>query len=531
MFVLATLAVLAGCSSTNNATPPPTGGFSNTNLSGTYVFSTAGVDSGAASFTGQSGFLTIAGSFTACGCTGGTISAGTLEVNDAILGSSGQQPIIGGTYRGGVDGRGTATLPANTPFGIPVVLDFVLSSNQGGLVTEFDQNGSGSGTLDLQSSVTQVPAGTYVFNLAGVSSGGTPEATVGSVTLDGSGNATTGFQDLNINGAPSTLNLGPPSFVSVGTGTSPGTATLGAFSFDVYPVDSTHLKFIETDTSAVLVGDVFLQSSTSFPSGPLAFTMIGADSGGAPLAVGGMMNSNGTSAITAGVEDYNDGGGNNGGGSSNITSTSTAPLAFTGGLSPSGAGRFLLTLNNFENGGIGGALGNPQFAAYPSTGGTQLLEVDGLGVTGGVAYPQSSTSFASGQGYGLNLTASNTFGGYEEDDIVEFTNTSNNLAGLIDVNDQGNTPGPQNFSGAYAADSSNPGRALITSGFFNLTSYTVNSTHTSYIEFHGGQVGMGSIGQQPSQSQGAIATRMAVLRLRGIARGARKKRAADGQSR
>ncbi len=61
------------------------------------------------------------------------------------------------------------------------------------------------------------------------------------------------------------------------------------------------------------------------------------------------------------------------------------------------------------------------FAAYPSSGGTQLLEIDGLGITGGVAYPQSNTSFASGQGYGLNLTGSN---GSEVDDIAEFTNTN-----------------------------------------------------------------------------------------------------------
>lgn len=516
-----------GCSGTNRATPPPTGGFHNSDLNGTYVFSTAGSDSGAGSFTGQSGFLTMAGTFTACGCTSGTISSGTVDVYDSLIGASGPLAITGGSYSISVDGRGIATLPANTPFGTPITLDFVLSSSQHGLVTEFDQNGSGSGTLDLQSSVTQASlAGTFVFNLAGVSSGGTPEATVGSVTLDATGTATTGVQDLNLNGASSTLTITSPSAVLVGTGTSPGTATLGAFSFDVYPIDSTHLKFIETDAAAVLVGDVFLQSSSSFPSGELAFTMAGLDfTAGLPLAVGGMMNSNGTSSISAGVEDFNDGG------TSDITSTASTPLAFSGTISPSG-GRFLLALNNIQN-GANGTLGNFTFAAYPSTGGTQLLEADGLGITGGVAYPQSSTSFASGQGYGLNLTGSNISGGFEEDDIAEFTNTSGNLAGLIDVNDQGQTQGPQNFSGTYAADSTNPGRALITASAFNLVSYTLDGTNTIFIEIDNSQIGLGAIGQQASTAQGAIAARLAALGPRSTPRGAswKRKQAADDRSR
>ena len=73
MSVLATLAVLMGCSGTNKATPPPTGGFSDTNLSGTYVFSTSGADV-------DGDFLTMVGTFTACGCVGGTISAGSVVV-------------------------------------------------------------------------------------------------------------------------------------------------------------------------------------------------------------------------------------------------------------------------------------------------------------------------------------------------------------------------------------------------------------------------------------------------------------------
>ncbi len=101
------------------------------------------------------------------------------------------------------------------------------------------------------------------------------------------------------------------------------------------------------------------------------------------------------------------------------------------------------------------------------------------------------------------------------------------------MNDEGDSQKPQNFSGSYAADSSNPGRALIrtTQGGFNLISYTVDGTNSIFIEIDGYQVAMGSIGQQASESQGAIATRMAVLRPRAAARGAWKKKPAGDSSR
>jgi len=531
MSVLATLAVLMGCSSTNKAAPPPTGGFNDSNLSGTYVFSTAGSDA-------NGNFLTMLGAFTACGCTGGTISAGgSLVINDPEFGLTAPTApltITGGSYTVGVDGRGTATLQASTPFQTPsIILDFVLTSTQGGLVSEFDNNGSGSGTLDLQSSVAQSDlTGTYVFNLAGVSIAsltgeGAPLATVGSVVLTGT--SATGIQDFNNNEAYSSQAISGGS-ITVG---APGTASIGGLNFAVYPIDSTHLKFIETDPTPILVGDVFSQTSTSFPSSELAFTMTGFDYSttlSGPLVVGGMMNSSGT-AISNGVEDVNDAG------VSNIASTATAPLSFTGGITqptPS-VGRFFVTLNSFAN-GAGGTTGSYTFVAYPSTGGTQLLEADNLGITGGVAYPQDSTSFASGQGYGLNLTGFSFSAGTEADAIAEFTNADNVLTGLIDVNDAGATNSPQNFNATYVPDSSNPGRALIEANNNgatpNLVSYTVDGTNTIFIEFDPGQLAVGSIGQQAAQSQGAIATRMAVLRPRVAAKGAwKKKPTAAGQGR
>jgi hypothetical protein len=534
MFVVAALVVLSACTSTNKATPPPTGGFSNTNLNGTYVFSSSGTDSNA----NTPEFIAMAGTFTACGCTGGTISAaGFVDVNDPNLAAPvTHDAVTGGTYDVGVDGRGSVSLTLATPLPSPfpsgsITLRFVLSSSQGGLVTEFDANGSGSGTLDLQSSPAQT-AGTYVFNLGGiagvtVAGVGVPLATVGSVTLDGSGNVTaTGVQDLNNGGADSLLSIATSSTIPVDT--SPTTATLvtsgGTFTFDVYAISPTHFKLIETDVAPILVGDVFSQSSSSFPSGELAFTMAGVDIvAEGPLVVGGMMNASG-----AGVEDFNDVIG--GVGVSNITSTTSAPIGFTLAVGTLG-GRSVVTFNpGFENGNNGNVTVPYTFAAYPSTGGTQLLEIDGLGITDGVAYPQASTSFTTGQGYGLNLTGNN---GSEVDEIAEFTdNSSNTLTGLIDINTQGAPSMPQNFGATYAADTTNLGRGLIastTSATPNLTSYTVDSATSIFIEIDQTQVGLGSIGQQASTAQGAIA-HVAAIHHVSIPRAASKKKAAEDQN-
>ena len=78
---LSTLSLLVGCSSsTNHPTPPPTGGFSNTDFSGTYTFSVSGEDSTPSPFA-------MAGSLVACGCPGGNISTGTVDLDFTTWGT------------------------------------------------------------------------------------------------------------------------------------------------------------------------------------------------------------------------------------------------------------------------------------------------------------------------------------------------------------------------------------------------------------------------------------------------------------
>ena len=113
--VLSALAMLVGCGNGSpTATPPPSGSFSNSNLSGTYVFSVSGTDDGGSPFA-------MVGALIANG-TGG-ITGGTIDIND--LGFAEQNPVIApvanaaisasSPYTVGVDGRGRSTLKLPPP--------------------------------------------------------------------------------------------------------------------------------------------------------------------------------------------------------------------------------------------------------------------------------------------------------------------------------------------------------------------------------------------------------------------------------
>ena len=282
------LAALVGCgSSMNQAVAPPSGAFSNSSLSGTYVFSFSGYDVGSS----NGSFFAAVGSVTANG--NGSFTGGTIDIDDPSLGEAFNTSYVfnrlpvSGSYSITPDGRGSGNITftvngTQVQFG----LDFVLTSGSHGLITRFDNDGSGSGTIDLQTSGISQSAlqGSYAFGFSGVDSNiANPLATVGSFTLDGSGNITSGSQDFGINGNSSGLqDLPLQGTVLAG---SPGSAQLttatdgfGTLHFDIWVIDATHLKFIETDATAFLEGDAFVSTGqTSFPSGPLVFTLSGED--------------------------------------------------------------------------------------------------------------------------------------------------------------------------------------------------------------------------------------------------------------
>jgi hypothetical protein len=525
VITLFSLAFLAACG--NNAhspVPPPTGAFSNTNFNGAYTFSLLGVDG--------NGTFAMAGTLTACGCSAGTISGGSADLVDPS-GLSPAATINGGNYNVTADGRGKIGLTI-TPQGgaaLQVTLDFVLTSSSHGLIIRFDNNGTGSGTIDSQpSSVSQTAlAGPYAFSFSGVDGIGNPLATVGAFTLDSAGTiaaSPAGVEDFTRYNVASLSGTAYPALpltgsVLVGSGTAPGTASLntgvsgfGNLSFDVYVIDSTHLKLIESDGVQILVGDVFAQTSASIPSSNLVFTMAGIDTAGFPFAVGGLMTSDGVSQITNGAEDINDGGLVDGG-----TNPAT-PINFGGSFIAAGNGRFQFNLSNFGGGAT--------FAAYPSVGGLLIQEIDNgasAGITAGVALTQSATSVASSSGYGMNLTGADLINNIELDEIAQFQTTSSTFTnGLLDEND-GGPESVKNFSGAYSVGSNGAGSATnLNSGLQSMFFYVADTSTVVFISTDPNQVAVGAFQTQstPSAAQAAVVQRHLAM-LRSVPRLAKRK--------
>lgn len=537
--IFSALALLAGCSGsgTTNGTPPPTGGFSNSNLNGTYVFSVTGSDSS------NGLFQTVGGTFMANGSGG--ITGGVMDVNGETLGPITNQTITSGSYGVGADGRPSSQsrlLTLTTAAGT-FQFDYVLTSNEHGLVTEFDTNGSGSGTLDLQANVSQtnINGQSYAFNFTGASGvtsvicsipeGGNvslPFASVGAFTMGGSGtNVAAGVEDFNNNCMSTGLTDLPINTASsVNLATVPGTASLttsaGTFNFDVYPVSATHLKFIEVDSGTVLSGDAFTQAS-SVPTGNLVFSLAGFDAiaGGTPFSTAGILNTDGNLGITgSSAQDINDGG------------TAAEVVSGIGGTYTAvTGGRATLTLTSgfFNGGSLATACTNCQFAAYPSSGGLQLLEIDNAGITAGTAFTQNSPSFSSAQGYGANWSGASS-SGLEEDDIVEFTNNSGTLGpGVIDFNQMGTSLSfGQKYQATYAADSTVPGRGVVTpqTNAYNVVMYGIDAQNQVVVSIDPNFVGIGSAVEQNATASSAAVAHMAVLHARPIAAKAMKKHAA-----
>jgi len=499
LLALSASALLEGCgrsssgSQTTPPPPPPPASVIPTTLSGTYVISYSGMD--VTSNGSQSPFAML-GTITADGK--GDLT-GLIDLNDLDLiattgATSGVQTSLKptGTYTIGADGRGTGILNFTiNGTAVSFGLDFVLISSSHGLITRFDSAGSGSGTIDLQPA--SVPANSFQslsFALFGADSNGFPLASAGAITVNSSG-VVTGIQDFNENGTSTglaglTLSAATSNLTEVNGSGLNGTAELdssfGLLSFEVWVVDQTHLKFIESDASGtVLSGDAFTQQAT-FPAGQLVFTLGGIGGGFRPFVAGGLLTTDASGNMN-GFEDFNYSG--------SFTHVANVGASCTGFV----AGRCLLAFTNFTN----GTTNNFQFAAYPTSGGILLLEIDSFGLAQGAAYAQIATSFAASQTYGLNLSGYN---GGEVDDIAQFTvGTSTFSPGTLDENDQGTTFGAEGLSGSYTPSAQAPGRGSISAtvsggksqqATLGFEYYVIDSSTIAVIETDAAQVGVGT---------------------------------------
>jgi hypothetical protein len=495
---LSAFAFLAACGGNGsppvNPTPPPSGGFSDSALNGTYVFSVSGTD-----VNGDP--ISAAGTLTANGS--GTITGGAVDINDVEFSApAADLTITSSSYKITSDGRGETQLNVtNNPFSSALTLDFVLQDTGHGLVTEFDQNATGSGTIDLQSSGAAA-SGSYSYILSGgVVVSSTSVSTLASVgNFAVSSGAITGTADFNDGGfayadqsLSGTIALGPSSTPS----SKFTTAQFGTQTFDVIAVDDTHLKLIEMDSGATLSGDAYSETSTTLPASA-AFTMVG-EAGGLPVAIGGLMTTSGTSI--SGNADVNDN-----------STLSPSPISFTGTSATTGA-RSVLTLSTFPIG--------TTYVAYPSSSGLLLLEIDDSGMMSGAAYTQSaSAALAVPAGFGLNLSGDNTSSGQaiEVDDIAEFQTASGGTFsyGAIDENSEAQTVYGVPLTGTFTAAASGRGTISATAsnssgssstleGVLDLIYYTVDGTTFPFIEMDSGQIATGVFIQQTTPSSSSVA--------------------------
>ncbi len=262
-------------------------------------------------------------------------------------------------------------------------------------------------SLDNTAAVT-LATGTYVFFVSGTDNLGIdgvfPYSLAGALQVGGGGIVGGGELDFNnyfyadndlINGPASTISQGTDgnfiltlttcnvtdcTDVDLNAGVS-GVITLDA---SLLPTNS-HQGFVtEFDSAATGSGTFDFQTSTSLANNGYAFALNGLDPSGEPLAIGGVINVNGTS-VTSGEFDAND------------AETLYVAKPFSSGTisAPDSFGRVSIALMAQDSADF------PEIglAGYPVDGSSvRLVETADsyLGGLGGSAYSQGSTMFASG---------------------------------------------------------------------------------------------------------------------------------------
>jgi hypothetical protein len=250
-----------------NVVAPPA---STTALNGDYAFSFTDVNSNRLAY--------YAGSFHASSpdaSGSGTIDSGMEDANTAV--GVQQGVALAGSYIIYPDGRGTITFNANSIHASGIALRFILaSSGATGQVIRFDGNGSAAGSFELQDSTAFNNAnltGNHIFQLSGIDSSSKPMGEIGLFTSDGTGNITSGTEDVSDFGVTSfnAALTGSYAISSNGRGTLALSNPSGSSNFIVYVISANKINLIQVDPapSFVLSGVAEKQASQVFSNGTL----------------------------------------------------------------------------------------------------------------------------------------------------------------------------------------------------------------------------------------------------------------------
>lgn len=369
--------------------------------------------------------------------------------------------------------------------------------------------GGGSKTATATITITNILAnGTYVYHLAGDDATG-PYFVAGAFTVQ-NGVITGGEQDFSdvTNFYTNNLMASGSSLTAAGSNIqivlNTGNTTIGVGGVETLRgvrVSGSRVLISEFDTFASATGSLDLQTSTAAPSGGYAFSVRGTDGTQQQyaLAIGGVLNINGSSVVVANsVFDYNDGG-----------SVGKGLFFSSGSVStPDSFGRITVTLTPNTTGLLGFIL----TGYIVGTNQIQLVEsqMDPLGGDlGGMALGQGARTgnftraSASGSTYvftgvGADANGSLHIGG----GLVLKSNGT--VSGTIALNDFANFGSVTIAGGTYVVDST--GRVSIT----NVTPSLVQGTPFVFELYLDGNGNAMEIGVDSSQLNAAQAYQQTV---------------------
>ena len=447
VFTACALGWATGCGGgSSTIVPPPTSGFTNASLSGTYVFSMSGSTIDPNNDDAVDGFSRV-GIFIADG-KGDIQTTGGLE-DQHQFGSDNIFGISGGSYE--VNSNGTGTLSLITSAGT-VQYNITLVSSTTGYMVDMISTGTetASGSFQLQT-LTILPTGTYIFDFSGIApASGDPISIVGDLIPDsgsGSGSFSAGsYEDINDNGTFVTkaqISGGSYMMDSSNPGTGRGTAIIGGLNYVFYVIDGQHAQFMETDpdlvTGGTNLGEAIAQ--TSPPNNVSAFSdnsfvfVIGGSSGVGPITRGVRLTATGgsLSAIlldedSAGVET-----------NLSLLSSGTVTLdgdnsgrgtiTFTDNIKNTGTYSFVFYLNSATQGVI-------QDVSTVLSGGVQTaVDVADGSILAQTGAPFTSSSLAAN--YAFNWSGVNGNNDTEEDFVGSFATASTGNNGVVNYNEFG----------------------------------------------------------------------------------------------
>ncbi|MGA9855469.1 MAG: hypothetical protein WBR29_09365 [Gammaproteobacteria bacterium] len=436
--------------------------FANVSLSGNYVFSMSGTESGSP--------WIAAGSFTANG--NGTISNGTEDINGPA-GVSTALP-FNGSYLINANGQGVATFTSAQG---SVTMEFTLNTQGQSVVMRTDSGDIATGTFypQLSTALTLTSLNSaYVFSFAGTNPSRSLLNVVGYFNTNGSSNLTNAQEDLNDGGTTTNQAFsGSYTIVNNGRGTATFTDSTGTRSYAFYIVAPTQLQFVEIDNLGYLNGTVFQQQSitpTTALAGGYVFYASGINGTAAYGTAGGFFTNTTTYGnISSGTDDINNAG------------TNPTNPTLTGSFTTGTSGRGTITLT--------GGSGTTNYVYYfISPDAAVLLTTDSGINASGELFLQSggySTSAIYGSYTFTQLSPVSFLPPSAAVGILNF-NGDGAIAGFQDTNINGVSSGQQSVTGTDTVTGVTNGAS--TRGLAMLTTSDGTITNYAFYPISGGSV-------------------------------------------